>query len=288
MRFRLRSPFPFDLYRGLQDLTRQPFGLTERLDGDTYYTLLHGDLVSVRQTGRITLEVELRQENPSIRPPIREELKRRFGLHQNITAFYEFARSDPILERLIGKLPGLTMFQKSTPFEALVTAITDQQLNTAFATRLKRRLITSYGRRWTAGAADLMEFPEPSQLATLRSDALRPLQYSGSKSRCIIGLARDVVSGDYPLQDWSGLDDEGLLEQLMSIHGVGRWTAEYAAMIGYGRVDVVPAADIGLQKAVQRCYRLDHRPTEAEVRDLSQSWRPWRGLATYYLWHGFE
>ena len=288
MRFRLRAPFPFDLYRGLKDLTRQPFGLTEKLEDDIYRTVRKGILVSVRQTGEKTLEVEIGHEKPGVKSAIAEELKLKFGFHQDINAFYEFARRDPKLWDLVNRLVGLTMFQKSTPFEALVTAITDQQLNTTFSAELKRRLITSYGRRWTAGAADLMSFPEPSQLATLRSDTLRPLQYSGSKSRYIIGLARGVVSGDYPLHEWSGLDDEELLERLMSIHGVGRWTAEYAAMVGYGRVDIVPAADIGLQRAVQPCYGFDHRPTEAEVRDLSESWRPWRGLVTYYLWHGFE
>ena len=288
MRFKLRAPFTFDLYRGLQDLTREPFGLTEKLDGDIYQTVLCGILVSVRQTGRKSLEVELDHESSEVRSSITEQLKRKFDFYQDMNAFHEFARRDTNLVQLIDRLAGLTMFQKSTPFEALVTAITDQQLNTSFATTLKRRLITSYGRCWTAGVADLMSFPEPSQLAKLKNNALRSLQYSGAKSRYIIELARGVVSGKYPLQDWSRLGDGTLLEELISIYGVGRWTAEYAAMVGYGRADIVPAADIGLQKAVQRCYGLEHRPTEAEVRDLSESWRPWRGLVTYYLWHGFE
>jgi DNA-3-methyladenine glycosylase II len=70
----------------------------------------------------------------------------------------------------------------------------------------------------------------------------------------------------------------------MPIRGIGRWTAEYVLLRGLGRWDVLPATDAGLINGVRRAYHLDHRPSPEEITSLSERWRPWRGLATYYLW----
>lgn len=287
MAFTLGSKGPFNLYIGLGDLTREPFGLTEQLINKKYYTVLSGQLVTITQEkpdGILTIEID--NWGLELQQTIISELKNRFGLNQDIIRFYRFAKKDPHLALIIENLNGLRMYQKS-PFEALVTAITDQQLNVAFATTLKHRLITHYGIHFTDNS-ELWTFPTPEKIADLPEDALRPLQYSGSKSRFIIRLAKGIVSGEYPVEHWVSLKDDELLQVLMSIYGVGRWTAEYAAMIGFNRTDLVPAADIGLQKAVQRCYHLEERPTETQVREIAENWKPWRGLVTYYLWHGFE
>ncbi|MCH8012452.1 MAG: DNA-3-methyladenine glycosylase 2 family protein [Candidatus Marinimicrobia bacterium] len=287
MVFTLDPKGPFNLYIGLGDLTREPFGLTEQLKNKKYYTVLSGQLVTVTQEkhdGVLTIEIDNRDSE--LQQIVISELKNRFGLNQDIIQFYRFAKKDPHLAPLIETLIGLRMYQKS-PFEALITAITDQQLNVAFATTLKHRLITHYGLHFTDNS-ELWTFPTPEKIANLPEDALRPLQYSGSKSRFIIRLAKGIMSGEYSLDHWTSLKDDELLEVLMSIYGVGKWTAEYAAMIGFNRTDLVPAADIGLQKAVQRCYHLEERPTETQVREIAENWKPWRGLVTYYLWHGFE
>lgn len=226
--------------------------------------------------------------DPAATQTIRAELTRRFGLHLPLAEFHRFLKRDRRLAPLSRRMSGISLLQKTSPFEALVTAITDQQLNVAFASELKRRLITTYGRRLSANGIHLWTFPSPRKLAALEDHALRPLQYSRAKSSYIVRLARGIVDGSHPLERWSPLPDEELTDRLCAIHGVGRWTAEYAAMVGFGRLDLVPAADVGLQKAVMRFYRLRHRPDEREVRDIAGSWRPWRGLVTYLLWHAYE
>ncbi|MEE9166045.1 MAG: hypothetical protein V3U24_01065 [Candidatus Neomarinimicrobiota bacterium] len=289
MRFEIRPAADFDFYRGLEDVTREPFGLTECLNGDRYTTVLFQEILTIRQemTGG-DLVAEWDGNSLKQRPIIEGEIRRRFGLDQDLNAFKCSVRDDSKLGPVVERLSGLTVFQKSTPFEALVSAITDQQLTVHFATTLKRRLIETYGERIDRGDIRLWNFPSPETLANIEDQDLRPLQYSGSKSRSIVQLAKGVVSGDYPLYEWGGLNDEDLQENLMGIYGVGRWTAEYTALVGYGRSDVIPAADIGLQRAVGILYEMTDRPQESEVRTLAERWRPFRGFATYYIWHEFE
>lgn len=289
MRFTIEPSIPFNLHLGLKDITREPFGLMERLEEDRYMTIIVNRLVTVKQKpDNGFLSVESHGSDRRLQQRIKDELTRRFGLRQDLNAFYKFADRHRELKPLIRRLKGLRMFQKSSPFEALVTAITDQQLNVAFATTLKQRLITTYGRKFSHQGVELWSFPSPKILAALEEDALRELHYSGAKSRSIIRLSKGAIDGDFPLEKWSGMDDNELMEALMGILGVGRWTAEYVAMVGYARCDAIPAADIGLQRAVQLCYRMTERPTEAQVRSTAEKWRPWRGLVTYYLWHAYE
>ena len=281
--------FPFDIYLSLQDITRHPFGLTEQLDGDTYCTIIQGKYVTIFQektTQKLTIDVK--DCSPNEKLSVLSETKRKFGLNQDMNAFYHFAEKDRNLAPVVDRLKGLTMLQKSTSFEMLVTAIADQQLNVSFATKLKQKFIIEYGLKQTCNGIDLWTFPTPQRIAELSEDSLRHLKFSGSKSRYIVQLARNIVNGSYSLEKWSELSDEDLISSLMSIYGVGRWTAEYSAMVGFNRKDIVPAADIGLMRAVQQCYHLHHRPMEEEVREIGESWRPWRSLVTYYLWYAYE
>ena len=116
--------------------------------------------------------------------------------------------------------------------------------------------------------------------------ALRPLQYTRNKSSFITGLARTFLAEPA----WNRLsgDDESIVQQLCGLRGIGRWTAEYGAMMGLGITDTLPAADIALMRMVQRVARLARRPTEPEVREFGARWSPWRGLVTFYLWREEE
>ena len=289
MKLTITPEGPFDFYQGLKDLTREPFGLTECLEKKRYYTIIFNRLITLQQEikdGDLTVEFEKNGDLDARK--MTEEINRRYGLLQNLKTFYYFIKRHSELEPIVRDLRGLTMFQKSSPFEALVTAITDQQLNVSFATTLKCRLIQTYGKKYNQDGFELWTFPTCENLAELDDSALRPLQYSHSKSRFIIHLARGILEKDYPLEQWSYLDDSNLIQSLMQIYGVGRWTAEYVAMVGFNRCDSIPAADIGLQRAIKTCFGLPHRPGENEVRTLAEKWHPWRGLVTYYLWHAFE
>jgi DNA-3-methyladenine glycosylase II len=212
-----------------------------------------------------------------------QALRRKFSLDLDLPAFYKFVSTIPELSHLPAQQRGLRPILKGSLLEALCLAIVDQQVNVTFAARLKHRLLETYGRKYQLNGQALWLFPQPDILASLEPHALRPLQFTRSKSSYIIGLARTFV--DDPSWEAQSGTDEDIVSRLCSLRGVGRWTAEYAAMVGLGLVDTLPAADIGLMRMVQRVYRLPDRPTEKQVREIAQDWSPWRGLVTFYLWH---
>ncbi len=210
-------------------------------------------------------------------------LRRKFSLDLDLPAFYRFVKTIPPLARLLVQQTGLRPILKDTLLEALCLAIIDQQVNVSFAARLKHRLLETYGRLYQVDGHELWLFPSAEELAALDPHALHPLQFSRSKSSYIIDLARRFLAEPH----WESLGgtDEEIVERLCTLRGVGRWTAEYAAMMGLGLTDTLPAADIGLMRMVQRVYGLAERPTEDQVRKIGRDWSPWRGLVTFYLWH---
>ncbi|MFH1852924.1 MAG: hypothetical protein ABIA75_11330 [Candidatus Neomarinimicrobiota bacterium] len=287
MEFELAVPPDFLFYQTLQDTTRQPFGLSECLREKTYFSIIYGAPVAIiHNSRRSVLEVTTTDSTPA--GPLRELLTRRFGLNQDLDSFYRHFDADPVLSPVIRRLTGLRVFQKDNRFEALVTAIIDQQVNLAFAATLKTRLIREFGQCQIVDGMELFEFPRPGALAALEELALRPLQFTGNKSRFIILLARAITDGSLNPDNWETFTDYDLLTALQSVYGVGRWTAEYVALISFNRLNMFPAADIGLLNVLQKIYGLEQRPKEQEARQMSQLWEPYRGILTFYLWYAYE
>ncbi len=286
MQFHIPVPPDFRFYQTFRDTTRQPFGLTELLAGNKYYTLIEDHIVEiVHHPTDSWLQVISDHENQDQMTAI---LADRFGLAQDLDSFYATVQDDDRLTGVTRQLEGLRIFQKGSRFETLVTAIIDQQVNLAFAETLKRRLITRYGQQINHDGIAIYKFPTAEQLAGLDELALYPLQFTRNKSRYVIRLARAVNDRKIDLDGWTSLGDDELIGELMGIYGIGRWTAEYSAMVGWGRLNTLPAADIGLMNALQKLYGLKERPDEARIRVMGSAWEPFRGLVTFYLWFALE
>ena len=210
-------------------------------------------------------------------------LRRKFSLDLDLPTFYRFAAGHHQLMQLSEYQAGLRPILKDSLLEALCLAITDQQVNVAFADKLKRRLLENYGKNYQHQGQNVWLFPTADVLAALDIHALRALEFTRNKSRYIVELAQRFIAEP----QWEQLagTDEQIVERLCGLRGVGRWTAEYGAMVGLGLVDTLPAADIGLMRMVQRVYGLPSRPNEEQVREVGEGWSPWRGLVTFYLWH---
>ncbi len=285
----LRSNGPTDLARCNQPVTENQSDREAFADGFLYRVArIAGSPVIIRVGSLADDELEFlvspAEDTPL--PPkaaVTAALRRKFSLDLDLPAFYRFVKQLPPLARLPARQTGLRPILKDTLLEALCLAVIDQQVNVAFAARLKHRLLETYGRLYRVDGHELWLFPSAEELAGLESHALHPMQFSRSKSSYITDLARCFLAEPY----WDALDgtDEQIVERLCSLRGVGRWTAEYAAMMGLGLIDTLPAADIGLMRMVQRVYGLAERPTEDQVRKLGRDWSPWRGLLTFYLWH---
>jgi DNA-3-methyladenine glycosylase II len=206
-----------------------------------------------------------------------------------VEAFYAFAAArDPTLHRLCGLLRGYRVTRAATLFEALVTAISAQQINLVFAFTVRSRLIRACGHPLAFDGERYFAFPEPSTVAQAEPTALRAMQFSTRKAQYLIAAARALADGEIRDAELRELPNEAVVTRLVCLPGIGRWTSEWALIRALGRQDVVPADDLGVQHAVGRFYQGGSRPTAAEVRRLAAAWHPWESYATYYLLAGLR
>jgi 3-methyladenine DNA glycosylase/8-oxoguanine DNA glycosylase len=116
---------------------------------------------------------------------------------------------------------------------------------------------------------------------------LRGVGLSANKVLALRDLADKVHQGDVPLDDLHLLDDEGVIERLIPVRGIGRWTAQMFLIFSLGRPDVLPLDDFGLRAGVKRHYALADLPGRQELTALAEPWRPYRSIATWYIWRTF-
>jgi DNA-3-methyladenine glycosylase II len=159
-------------------------------------------------------------------------------------------------------------------FEGLVHAIVAQQLSGKAAD-------TIFGRVRALGRDGRLE---PGRLATMPVEPLRAAGLSGAKTAGIKDLATRVASGGLALAELSELDDDAIVDRLVEVRGIGRWTAQMALMFRFGRPDVLPTLDLGVRKGAMKLVRARARPDEARLERIARPWRPHRSVACWYLW----
>lgn len=209
---------------------------------------------------------------------------RQMAANLDLKPFYLLASSDPVLARLTAHFHGMRIPQVAEPFEALVSAILDQQVNLSFAHQVKRALIERYGRLVEFEGRPYRLFPRPEALVRATPHELRRLQISGPKARYILGISRAVAEGKLDFESLLMAEPASAIERLLTLKGVGLWTAHYVALRALGHTDCLPAADVGLQKCIQFFYGLRQQPPAVRVEKIARRWAGWRSYATFYLW----
>jgi DNA-3-methyladenine glycosylase II len=169
-------------------------------------------------------------------------------------------------------------------YETLISAVLEQQVNLSFAHQVKKALIGAYGSTIEFDGRAYRTFPEPVRLALATPIDLRSLQISGPKARYIIALSQAVLDGRLDLEGLRHVEPAQAVDRLLREKGVGLWTAHYVGLRALGHLDCLPAADVGLQKSIQRFYGLRQTPTAVGVEKIAKPWTGWRSYATFYLW----
>jgi len=189
-------------------------------------------------------------------------------------------RRDPVLAALIRRHGpcGLAATQRADHFTALVRAITFQQLSTKAASTIYNRM------------AALMPdgVPTPEAFACLTDAQLRAVGMSRQKSGYLRDLCEKVSSSVLALDALDSLTDEEVIAALVTVKGIGRWSAEMFLIFRLLRPDVLPVGDLGIVTAVQKAYRLRKRPTPERLRTIGEAWRPYRSIASWYLWRSLD
>lgn len=161
------------------------------------------------------------------------------------------------------------------PYEALIRAVAYQQLHAKAGDAILARLLALYGNT----------FPSAEQLLATEFDALRSCGFSASKIATIQGIANGALSGLVPPRLVAdNMSDAALITQITALKGIGQWTVEMLLMFNLGRMDVLPADDFGVAAGYKRLKKLEVAPKPKTLRELGLAWRPYRSVASWYLW----
>jgi DNA-3-methyladenine glycosylase II len=187
--------------------------------------------------------------------------------------------ADPVMARLIDDRPAfdprawMAQLPQMDLYGALLFQVTGQQLSVPATRRTLGRIEELFGGH----------LPAPAELLAVDPGKLREAGLSWRKIGTLRDLAERLSDGRLDPDVLSALPDDELMAQLTAISGIGPWTVQGALIIALGREDVVLPGDLALRKAIRVAYQLDHLPTEQEVLDIADNWRPYRSLATSYL-----
>jgi DNA-3-methyladenine glycosylase II len=193
-------------------------------------------------------------------------------------ALLQLRRVDPHLKQIIERVGPCGLEPGADRFGTLVRAIIGQQISTKAAASIHTKLLLLSDNQH-----------HPARLLELGEPALRGVGLSGVKARYVLNLSEAVHSGAIPLdamdETW---DDATITTALTSVKGIGVWTAEMFLIFSLNRPDVLPASDLGVRVGIRDRFGLDHLPTVSECITLTNHWRPYRSVASWYLWRSLD
>ena len=197
------------------------------------------------------------------------------------TARRHLMRRDPKLGAIIRRIGpcGMADRQRKDHLSALAGSIVSQQLSTKAAATIFGRFLALFPGH---------HIPDASAIAAHSDEVLRSVGLSGQKVSYMRDLSARILDGRLQLDDLESLPDEEVIERLVSVKGFGRWTAEMFLMFRLHRPDVLPGGDLGIVVAIQRLYKLRKRPDAKRVLKIGEAWRPYRSVASWYLWQSLK
>ena len=292
--YTLRYGGPFRVEETLRYLARDPNNHAEQVQGSIYTR--HFRLDGAERLVRLEIAEEGARAamhppgpaTPDQWAPLHTLLTRQLGLGQPLAEFYGAVAERSVLAPWLERLHGLRVPLVPTVWEGLCWAVVGQQINLAFAYKLRNALITlGNGLPWDGTnrrPPEPLPFPNPQQVLAIADDAWRPAQYSARKSEYLRVIARAFDEGQLSEEGLRAMDGDTLTETLSALKGVGPWTVNYVRLRSLGDMDALPAGDAGLKNALHRLHGLTAPPGPEEQTRLMEEFRPYRGLATYYLW----
>ncbi len=192
------------------------------------------------------------------------------------------SKTDPVMKRLIRDIGPyrLTPRVRRSTFESLVRAIAYQQLHEKAAESILRRFVA---------LSPTGRFPQPVDLLAMNEQAIRGAGFSQAKVAALRDLAAKTLDGTVPTGAIvRKLDDEAIIERLVAVRGIGRWTVEMLLIFQLGRPDVLPVDDFGVRNGFCIAYGRRSMPMPKELRRYGERWKPYRTAAAWYLWRAAD
>lgn len=267
---------------------RDPQQLSERVEADT----LRKGLAWAGRPACLTIRFGARRAQATLAvdgnagnddpAALRRMVRRMLGLDQRIEAFERAWQAHPQVGTLIARNPGLRVPLTATPFEAIVWAVTGQQISLVAALSLRRRMIRAAGLAHSGGLAC---HPDAPRLAAMTDAELRQAGFSQSRADTLIALARQVEQGLLPLHAWADAPPvEEIRTQLLRIRGIGPWTVDFTLLRGFGWLDGSLHGDAAVRRNLQRLLGSPQKVTAEEAKQWLAGFSPWRALVAAHLW----
>jgi DNA-3-methyladenine glycosylase II len=190
----------------------------------------------------------------------------------------KFLKKDPKLAKIIKQVGDYNVKITKNRYQSLVEAIIAQQLSGSAAESILKKFKKLFKSK----------FPKPVEVIKTPDSKIRSVGLSKMKIMYIKDLSKKIQSKQLNMRKISTKSDEYVVEHLTDVKGIGRWTAEMFLIFSLGRLDVLPVGDLGLKKGIQLMYSLKELPNEKEIERIAESWKPYRTVATWYLWKSLQ
>ena len=213
-----------------------------------------------------------------------ESVKDWFDYDRDLSSFYKLLKKDSELKYMTSEYKGLRLMAIPDLFEALCWSIIGQQINLTFAYKLKRRFTEIYGTKLTYENSDYYLFPKPEIVENIKVEDLLPLQFSNRKAEYLIEIAKQFVSGNISKEILSSKPTNEAIGLLVSVRGIGEWTANYALMKSLKRLECVTYGDVGLYNALHNLKGFDKRPSRETLDLFFDNFKDWEAYTVFYLW----
>jgi DNA-3-methyladenine glycosylase II len=184
---------------------------------------------------------------------------------------------DGKLRKVILRVGPLKMRTDRNRYAMLVRSILSQQISVSAATSIRNKLLSLVDGQL-----------EPERIMASSDEHLRSAGISPQKLRYLRDLSGRVSSGELQLAQIGRFSDEGVIERLTTVKGIGRWTAQMFLMFSLGRLNILPHDDLGIQNAMRNLYELDERPNRAIMDEIAEPWRPFASVASWYCWQSLN
>ena len=188
----------------------------------------------------------------------------------------ELAHGDPVMAAFVDRFSGVSLVSRGDPFVTLARSIVGQQISVKAAESVWLRLLAA------------LPAITPGEVLASTPETLRGCGLSARKVEYLGDLAIHFSSGQIHLNRWSAMSDAEIIAELTAVRGIGVWTAEMFLIFNQLRPNVFPLDDIGLQRAVGLHYCAGERPPRKDLVAIGERWRPWRSVATWYLWRSLD
>jgi len=190
----------------------------------------------------------------------------------------KFLKKDPKFAKIIMQVGDYNVKITKNRYQSLVEAIISQQLSGSAANSITKKFRKLYKSK----------FPKPRDIIKTSDSKLRTTGLSKMKIVYIKELSKKIESKELNMRKISTQSNEQVIEVLTDVKGIGRWTAEMFLIFSLGRLDILPVGDLGLKKGIQSMYSLKELPEKEQIEQLAESWKPYRTVATWYLWKSLQ